>query len=428
MKMQNDAEIIRMTQPQFNFVAARSQFPAFVGGFGSGKTEALVTRNLMNKLRYPTCNTAYYLPTFDLVRHIAFPRFEEKLTQYSIPYKLNKQQAVIRLENLGDVIFRTMDSPVRIIGYEVADSDVDELDTLKTDDAKAVWRKIIARNRQKKPDGSLNTVGVGTTPEGFRFVYDTWKKDPEANIKGYELFKASTYSNKRNLPDGYIESLIATYPENLILAYIAGEFVNLTSGSVYTEFSRELNNSTEQIISTDKEKENLHIGCDFNVGKMMAVIHVIRKDDPHATDELKYMLDTPAMINTIKEKYPKHPIIIYPDASGNARKTNNASESDISLLRQAGFTVMVNTTNPAVRDRILSMNACFNANKKRRYRVNVTRCPVYAEALEKQSYDKNGEPDKSSGFDHINDAGGYFISHRFPVIRQSSQRVVIGGI
>jgi hypothetical protein len=65
-----------------------------------------------------------------------------------------------------------MDTPERIIGYEVADSLVDELDMLKTEQARDAWNKIISRNRQKKPDGSLNTVGVGTTPEGFRLVYD----------------------------------------------------------------------------------------------------------------------------------------------------------------------------------------------------------------------------------------------------------------
>ena len=42
---------------------------------------------------------------------------------------------------------------------------------------------------------------------------------------------------------------------------------------------------------------------------------------------------------SIKERYAGHKITIYPDASGNSRKTVNASESDISLLRRAGFTV-----------------------------------------------------------------------------------------
>src|SRR5690606_8509967 len=136
------------------------------------------------------------------------------------------------------------DTPERIVGYEVADSLVDELDTLRPDQAREVWNKIISRNRQKKPDGSLNTVGVATTPEGFGFVYERWKKGP---APGYRLIKATTYSNTRNLPPGYIDSLKSSYPPALLAAYLDGEFVNLTAGSVYPEYDRNLNASSETI-------------------------------------------------------------------------------------------------------------------------------------------------------------------------------------
>jgi len=46
-----------------------------------------------------------------------------------------------------------MDRPERIIGYEHADAVADELDTLTQEKAADVWRKIKARNREKKPDG-----------------------------------------------------------------------------------------------------------------------------------------------------------------------------------------------------------------------------------------------------------------------------------
>ncbi|MGU0043356.1 hypothetical protein ACVXHA_13080 [Escherichia coli] len=46
---------------------------------------------------------------------------------------------------------------------------------------------------------------------------------------------------------------------------------------------------------------------------------------------------------------------------------------------------MVNSSNPPVKDCVNSMNAMFcNANGERRYKVNVKRCPVYAESLEQQ--------------------------------------------
>lgn len=404
---------IRLTKPQLEFVNAPEQFPAVIAGFGAGKTQAAVVRALVRKLRYPAQNIAYYLPTYDLVRNIGFPRFMEVLEQFGVEGKLNRSNAVIDIEGAGSIIFRTMDTPERIVGYEVADSLVDELDTLKTEQAREVWNKIISRNRQKKPDGSLNTVGVATTPEGFRFVYERWQRD---SAPGYRIIRATTQSNARNLPEGYIESLKASYPSALLAAYLDGEFVNLTTGSVYPEFDRALNASSETVQPGDV----LHVGLDFNVTKMAAVIHVLRGDDPHAVDEITNGFDTPAVIGILKDRYPKHQIMVYPDASGGSRRSVLASESDLSLLKAAGFRVCVNSANPAVKDRVLSANALIHKEGRRRYRVNPQTCPNLVECLEKQSYDKNGEPDKASGFDHIIDAATYFIAYRWPIVKRSA--------
>jgi hypothetical protein len=422
----DNAPVIELTYPQFRLVTTDKQFPAMVAGFGAGKTNALMKRCLRLKFAYPEQNVAYYLPTYDLVRTIAFPRFIEEFAalgmfekeHYSLVQSLTP---MIKIHDAGQIILRTMDNPGRIVGYEVADSFIDELDTMKELDARTAWQKILARNRQKKPDGSKNTIAVGTTPEGFKFVYQRWKKEPPS--AEYELIKASTYSNKRNLPETYIDDLIADYPTNLIAAYLDGEFVNLTSGAVYPEFDRVLNGSKELV----KPGEPLHIGMDFNVGNMSAVVFVQRDSYPHAVDELTKLLDTPAMIAALKLRFPSHAIYVYPDASGASRKSNNASVSDIALLQQAGFTVLNNASNPAVKDRVLSMNRMIHAGGKRSLMVNSDTCPSFVESLEKQAYDKNGEPDKSSGLDHTNDAGGYFICYRFPVLGNRVVRIKIAG-
>lgn len=412
---------IRLTRPQLEFVEAPEQFPCVVAGFGAGKTQAAVVRALVKKLQYPEQNVAYYLPTYDLVRHIGFPRFQEVMEQFGIEGKLNRSNAVIDIPGAGSIIFRTMDTPERIVGYEVADSLVDELDTLRPDQAREVWNKIISRNRQKKPDGSLNTVGVATTPEGFGFVYERWKKGP---APGYRLIKATTYSNARNLPPGYIDSLKSSYPPALLAAYLDGEFVNLTAGSVYPEYDRNLNASSETI----RAGETLHVGLDFNVTKMAAVVHVLRDGNPHAVMEYTDVFDTPAMIAVLKSQHPGHPIMVYPDASGGSRKANDASVTDLSLLRSAGFTVCANRQNPAVKDRVLSMNAMIHKDGTRRYRVNVDACPHLVEALEKQAYDKRGEPDKTAGLDHVIDAAGYFIAYKFPLVKRTGGMVRIRGL
>lgn len=399
---------IRPTKPQYDYMMTESQFPAMVAGFGAGKTEAAIHRSILGKLKYPEVNRGFYAPTYDLIRMIAWPRYEEILDNLKIPYRLIKTPLnQIEFPDKGAIIFRSMDMPQRIVGYEHADADVDELDTMKVDDAAYAWRQIIARNRQKKPDGSKNTVGVTTTPEGFKFVYNTWKKDPK---NGYDLIQAPTESNPY-LPEGYIDSLRDIYPEHLLAAYLNGEFVNLTSGTVYINYDRHGCASDESI----REGEPLYIGCDFNVTKQAATIYVQRDGGKvwHAVDELKNMYDTPEMIRIITDRFAGHEIYIYPDASGGARKTVNASISDIALLEQAGFKVRARKTNPPVKDRILAMNGAL---AKGRVRINAERCKTVAESLEQQVY-KNGEPDKTSGVDHQNDATTYPIAYEMPVVK-----------
>ncbi len=79
--------------------------------------------------------------------------------------------------------------------------------------------------------------------------------------------------------------------------------------------------------------------------------------------------------------------------------------------------------NPAVKDRVLATNAMLlNGDGVRRMKVNPRNCPKFTEGLEKQAYDKNGEPDKSSGVDHVNDAGTYPIVRLFPIKKRSASQ------
>lgn len=114
----------------------------------------------------------------------------------------------------------------------------------------------------------------------------------------YGMVQASTYENAANLPADYIPSLLASYPPQLIDAYLQGKFVNLTSGTVYPQFNR-AQNASHEVIQTG---EPAFVGMDFNVGKMAAVIHVKRAGMPHAVGEVVNAYDTPAMCRLLRER------------------------------------------------------------------------------------------------------------------------------
>jgi hypothetical protein len=400
--------------PEFNWPQnvflneLKTKFRAYVGGFGSGKTYVGCSDLLLFASRNPKVPQGYFAPTYRDIRDTFYPTFEETAFNFGFNCKIKKGDKEIEIYRgktyYGVVICRSMDTPSSIVGFKIARALVDEIDTLAKDKALAAWRKIIARLRYVIP-GVENGIGVTTTPEGFLFVYDTFANNP---TESYSMVQASSYENQEYLPGDYIPSLIETYPEELVSAYIKGLFVNLKSGVVYKRYNRIVCRSTETI----QDNEPLYIGQDFNVGDMWSCIYVQRSTGWHAVGQLIGIYDTPALIATIKEKYPNRSITIYPDASGASRKTVNASTSDIALLQQAGFSVRVNKSNPFVKDRILSVNTAFS---KQKLWVNDTTAPKIADSLEKQSYDKNGEPDKSAGFDHGCDAFGYPIAFEMPI-------------
>lgn len=327
----------------------------------------------------------------------------------------------------GTILCRSMEKPGDIVGFKIGKALVDELDVMRADKAETAWRKIIARLRQQA-DGLVNGVDVTTTPEGFKFVYKQFVKavreKPELRAL-YGMVQASTYENAKNLPEDYIPSLRSSYPPQLIEAYIRGMFVNLATGSVYPNFDRVKNHTPERI----REHEALHVGMDFNVLNMTACVSVIRDDKPLTLEELTKVRDTPAMARMLKERYKDkgHSVTVYPDASGGNTSSKNAGESDLSILRQAGFTVRVNPSNPAVKDRINAVGAMtLNDKGERRWLVNTDACPVLTEAQEQQAYGPNGEPDKSSGHDHPNDAVGYFLVNRWPIAQRMTSARTTG--
>ena len=414
----------KLTPPQSRLFMSPHKATAFVGGFGSGKSEAIFTRLLASKVQFPRNDLGYFAPSYSLIRDIAYPRLEMMLDQTNLRWQLNKSDNAITIKNYGKIIFRSLEIPDKIVGFEILQAFVDELDTLGEAHARAAWQKILARtrqaNRNKKghlPEGfrgPINKLYVATTPEGFRFCYKQWKKDPP---NGYHLVVAPTASNPY-LPEDYVETLRSSYPAELIDAYLNGEFVNLTGNAVYSSFSR-VHNHTDRILLPG---EDLHVGVDFNVNNMSSVGHVLEVDEnPSAVVEFTKLKDTNDLIEQLTQfKERGHRVIVYPDASGKSRKTVDASRSDIQLLYQADFEVMAPHMNPPVKDRIISMNAMFHDGKdNRRYKVNTDTCPEYTEALEQQVYLPNGLPEKNpaNNVDDLNDSAGYFIHQLFPVDR-----------
>ncbi len=437
--------MIELSDEQFDFFTSKKKHTGFVAGFGSGKS-FIGTLKSLNKIIEGIPKTAYYLPTYGDIRDIAFDTFPDVAEMLGYTFKLNKSDKEFILfdehgEQLGKTIFRNMSEPEGIVGYQVGYTLIDETDILPEVKMDKAYKKILGRNRLilevedddilnsidsgENVDGTyfhkgkqkwcyINSIDVAGTPEGFKFFYNRFvkkfKKDTDL------LIRASTYSNLHNLPDDFIETLEEQYPPELVDAYVNGEFVNLTSGTVYKYFNRTRHHSNREA----NHQDILHVGQDFNVGGCCGRVHVIDNGKPILVDEYS-VYDTHSIIKHLNDTYPNNTIIIYPDASGDNESTN-ASKSDISLLREAKFRIDAPKKNPRVQNRVNTVNTKFYRDE---YLVNTNKCPKSTLAFEQQAY-KNGSPEKFDGADTIddsNDASGYFIHRKFGLVKNSIKQV-----
>ena len=377
----------------------------FVAGYGSGKSYAGTVKTIIKKLMYPNQNVAYYLPTYGLIRDIAFDKFPTILDELKLKYKLNKSDKEIHIENYGNIIFRSMDTPETIVGYEVAYSLIDEADILPMSKMDKVYKKILGRNRAVE---NANVDAV-STPEGYKWLY-------QQSLNGhFEVIRAKTNENKFLAKD-YIHQLQEQYPEALLKAYLDGEFVNLSTGTIFNYFKREIHHTD---IVDDNSSEIL-ISQDFNIGGCVSCVYIRVGQSIVQINEFE-SYDTKDIIANTKRLYSNRVVSFYPDASGNAKKTS-ASQTDIQMIKQAGFKVYVNGRNPSVKDRINITNNCFDKNM---VKINTVLCPRTTKAFEQHSYKENGEPEKLSGagtVDDYTDAATYVMAFLFPIVRNGVSR------
>lgn len=394
-----------------------TQIIGLSAGYGAGKTRALAAKSVILALANQGFIGCVMEPTGPLVRDIWQNDFEAFLEGYEIPYTFRASplpEYVLHLPG-GDtkILCRSFENWSRIIGLNLAWVLADEIDTVAPSIASRAFPKILGRLRA----GNVRQFGAASTPEGFRWMWSTFGSEEAQRRKDRKLIRMRSADNP-HLPQDFIERLQANYDPSLLQAYLEGQFCNLTTGQVYDRFSR-----AKHVISDvpNTDEEPLRIGVDFNVGQMSAVIAVRLGKQLLLIDEVSGAHDTDALAQEIRARYPDRKIYAYPDASGGARSTN-ASKTDIQILESYGFSNQSPKSNPAVRDRVASVQAVLE-NGKGEVRLQVaTHCKRTIECLELQSYTEGGQPDKEAGYDHMNDALGYLVWREFNPLHRSAGR------
>ena len=375
--------------PQREFCEdSNTKILGFCGGFGSGKTRALCAKAVLLSMDNPGTVMAVFEPTNIMIRDVFMRAFDDFLEEFDIPhdFRVSPQPEYIIHHPTGTttILCRATETFNRIRGQTLSAVLADEIDTSSHDVAQKASEMMLARLR----GGTNPQLAVASTPEGFRWMYSTFIENPAPDRR---LIKARTTDNP-HLPSGFVDSLYANYPPQLIASYINGEFTNLANTTVYSYFDRD----SHWCDTTPTDDDRLFIGIDFNVGACFLEVLVRRGPEFHFIAE-HTAKDTPSLVRLIQTTYPIHlersNIVAIPDAASRQRSTTNAAESDLALLRRGGFTVKSQSSNPAIEDRVNSINVLLLAN---RLRIS-DKCRYLIRSLETQAYDATGKPEKGRG-------------------------------
>ena len=387
---------------------------ALVCGFGAGKTHGLVAKAVHMAALNIGYVSALFEPVAPMLRDILQRTMDDLLEEWEIPFDFRvsplPEYQLHFAEGSHTILLRTMETWNRIRGQNLCAIGFDEADTANKRVAEQATRMALARLRA----GNVQQFYAATTPEGYGWAFDTFDRNAGEDTA---LIRARTMDNPY-LPDGFVDSLMANYPPQLIKSYLEGLWVNLNTGQVYDRFDR-----TKHVVATvaDFSREPLRIGVDFNVGNMSAVVTVRSGDRLTVVDEISGAHDTDALAQEIKRRYPDHRVYVYPDASGGNRSTN-ASRTDIQILESYGFSNQSGRSNPAVRDRVAAVQALLE-NGKGQVRLTVAQgCTRLIECLELQSWTEKGDPDKEAGHDHMVDALGYVVWREFNPLQANAGR------
>ncbi len=401
---------MELTRPQSDIFVSPERFRVVVAGRRFGKTFLSTAELLHRALRKPEQNVWYCAPTFRAARDIAW----DMLTQ-QIPYeyvaKTNETMLSVNLKNGSTISLKGAEKHDNLRGRSLDFVVLDEFADMR----KEAWFEVIRPSLSDRQGGAL-FIG---TPKGRNHFYDLYGKGVDHD-DGWRAYQYTTIEGG-NVAPTEIESAKADLDERTFQQEYEARFVNY-SGIIYYGFKRE-----ESVARHTDNLDVIHVGMDFNLDPMSAVLMTRKGDTLHVFDEIvMFGSNTDEMVAELRERYGNGTIVIYPDPASRQRKTSAGGRTDLSILQNAGFEVRVRNSHAAVRDRINAVNSRLLSNDGVRRLYVDPKCKKVIESLERHTYkDGTSQPEKD-GFDHMNDALGYAVEYLFPIRKanapQSPQR------
>jgi len=396
---------MKLSLPQKTIATDDHRFRVAICGRRFGKTH-LAIRELAYHARIPNQEIIYVAPSYKMAKNIVWRKLKNRLQDLNWVRKANETELKLELVNGSTISLKGADNFDSLRGTGNHFIVLDEF----ADIDPAAWFEVL---RPTLSDTNGKALFVGT-PKGIgNWSYNLYQNtldDPEH----WSSYQFTTIEGGR-VPQSEIDQARKDLDARTFSQEYEASFVTY-SGRIYYSFERVSNAREPELLDTSI----IHIGADFNVSPICAVVAVIQGDTLYVVDEIRmYSSNTNELADEIKVRYPRSKIWIYPDPAGSARKTSSGGVTDHIILANAGFIVKAPRSHTPVRDRINAVNSRLCDSTGIRHLFISPKCKYTMECLERQVYKEGtSQPDKDGGYDHMNDALGYMIDWLWPVKRE----------
>lgn len=384
----------------------------------SGKTERAKRMMVHELLTGSNKILLLAAPTYNQVKKIFWRDMLDLIPEFAI-HSVNKSELEIEMINGNTVTLIGLDKPDRIEGVKWTGGVIDEVDSIKPDAWESNIMPALGTVDVNNPDFRAWCWLIGV-PEGRGLLYKTHlfglSDDPKfADWKTYQ-WKSSEILSEEDLnvfkstmdPKRYRREWEASFED-------IGDIV------VYA-FSE-----TENVKRCADNGGDIVVGMDFNRNPMSAVLGTIYGDSLFIWQEYERMdSNTADMMATITADYPGRNLLVYPDPTGSAHKTNAGfGVTDHSIItNDFGCTVIAPKSNKSNRDSINILNAMMEDANGRRHTFIDPRCKRLIHCLLGWQYDMGltgNQPDKKKGLDHLPDALKYITLSAFNKLSTNSE-------
>jgi len=407
-----------------------------VAGYGAGKTMVGAKWAIASALHNAPAPVGVVSPTFPLARHTTIATIRDLLVGKRSLYgaqllqKENKSSHEFDIKFKGrhaKIIVYSGEDPSALVGPNLGSAWLDEPFLMQ----EQVFKQMIARVRH--PDARVKEIRMTGTPEQLNWGYDLCMGETQER-HDVGLVQASTRANL-SLDPLYVGRLLGAFTNRAADAFVDGQFVNLSEGTVYYAFKALGGDDSNVQNLPIPETAELGVGMDFNVNPFAFVVFWFAAGHIHVFDEYELPnADTQYACTLLRQKYvddetreTKQKLhTVYPDASGNARRTSSPhGKTDFNYITEAGFEVDAPAANPLIRDRENIVNGRLRPVSGPVCLTVSPKCKKLIKALSVVSHENKNTAEQKA-MSHILDAFGYPVARKFPVSRAIQVRMTGG--